>query len=197
MGAAYSPAKSRWTNSTSTAALFADQGGFDIPENYNLGIAFKATPKMTIAPITSASTTAGSTRSAIPATNFGPQIGSTLGVARGAVSAGRTSTCIKLGVEYAISQNLMLRGGFNHGDNPIQSRDVTFNIIAPGVVQDHLTLGLTYKTKTGGELTFAYMHAFEESVTGPSLFNTWVPGTGSETIKMHQDSFGIAYGWKM
>ena len=93
---------------------------------------------------------------------------------------------------------MTLRAGYNHGDNPIQARDVTFNILAPGVVQDHLTLGLTYKTSTGGELTFAYMHAFSKSVSGTSLFQGFgvVPG-GTETIKMHQDSLGIAYGWKM
>ena len=28
--------------------LFAEQGGFDMPENYSVGIAFKATPKLTV-----------------------------------------------------------------------------------------------------------------------------------------------------
>ena len=28
--------------------LFAEQGDFDMPENYNVGIAFKATPKLTV-----------------------------------------------------------------------------------------------------------------------------------------------------
>jgi long-chain fatty acid transport protein len=177
--------------------LFADQGLFDIPENYNLGVAFKATPKMTLAFDYQRINYSGISSVNNPSTNFGTQIGSTLGVAGGRGFGWEDINVFKLGVEYEYSQNLTLRGGLNHGDNPIQSRDVTFNIIAPGVVQDHLTLGLTYKTKSGGELTFAYMHAFEKSVTGSSLFNTWVPGTGSETIKMHQDSFGIAYGWKM
>jgi long-chain fatty acid transport protein len=196
VGAAYAT-KMKMGNFDKYKELFADQGLFDIPENYNLGVAFKATPKMTVAVDYQRINYSGVSSVANPSTNFGAQIGSTLGVAGGRGFGWGDVNVFKVGFEYEYSQNLTLRGGINHGDNPIQARDVTFNIIAPGVVQDHLTLGLTHKTKSGGELTFAYMHAFEKSVTGSSLFNTWVPGTGSETIKMHQDSFGIAYGWKM
>ena len=196
VGAAYST-KMKMGNFDKYKELFADQGMFDIPENFNLGAAFKASPKTTVAVDYQSINYSGVSSVSNPSTNFGAQIGSTLGVAGGRGFGWEDINVYKLGIEYAYSQNLTLRGGLNHGDNPIQSRDVTFNIIAPGVVQDHLTLGLTYKTKTGGDLTFAYMHAFEKSVTGSSLFNTWVPGTGSETIKMYQDSLGIAYGWKM
>jgi len=196
VGAAYST-KMKMGKFSKYKELFADQGLFDIPENFNLGVAFKATPKMTVAVDYQRINYSGVSSIANPSTNFGATIGSTLGVAGGRGFGWGDVNVFKVGFEYEYSQNLTLRGGINHGDNPIQARDVTFNIIAPGVVQDHLTLGLTHKTKSGGELTFAYMHAFEKSVTGSSLFNTWVPGTGSETIKMHQDSFGIAYGWKM
>jgi long-chain fatty acid transport protein len=196
LGAAYST-KMKMGKFDKYKELFADQGLFDIPENYNLGVAFKATPKMTVAVDYQRINYSGVSSVANPSTNFGATIGSTLGVAGGRGFGWGDVNVFKVGFEYEYSQNLTLRGGLNHGDNPIQARDVTFNIIAPGVVQDHLTLGLTHKTQSGGELTFAYMHAFEKSVTGSSLFNTWVPGTGNETIKMHQDSLGIAYGWKM
>lgn len=196
LGAAYST-KMKMSKFDKYKELFADQGLFDIPTNYNLGLAFKATPKMTVAFDYQRINYSGVSSVANPSTNFGATIGSTLGVAGGRGFGWSDVNVFKLGVEYEYSQNLTLRAGFNHGDNPIQARDVTFNIIAPGVVQDHLTLGLTHKTGTGGELTLAYMHAFSKSVTGGSLFQTWVPGTGSETIKMYQNSFGIAYGWKM
>jgi len=106
----------------------------------------------------------------------------------------------KIGFEYQYNGEITLRAGYNHTDNPIGSQDVTINIVAPGVVQDHVTLGFTHKTKSGGELTVTYMHAFENSVTGPSFFNNFTPpgvSAGSETIKMQQNAIGIAYGWKM
>jgi long-chain fatty acid transport protein len=65
-------------------------------------------------------------------------------------------------------------------------------MIAPATVEDHLTLGMTYTTASGGELTVAYMHGFENDITGPSLFFG-----GTDNIKMYQNSIGIAYGWKM
>jgi len=102
---------------------------------------------------------------------------------------------IKLGVEYAYSNKLLLRAGYNHTDNPIQSRDVTFNILAPGVVQDHATLGFTYAMQGGSEVTMAYMHAFKKSVTGPAN-NPYFQVGGTETITMSQNSLGIAWGQK-
>ena len=76
---------------------------------------------------------------------------------------------------------------------------MTINILAPGVIEDRVTLGFTYKTKSGGELSMYYMRAFENSVTGPSFFNNFTGGlpAGNETIKMYENSFGIAYGWRM
>ena len=38
------------------------------------------------------------------------------------------------------------------------------------------------------EITTAYMHARQNSVTGPSMFG------GTETIRMYENSLGIAYG---
>jgi hypothetical protein len=43
--------------------------------------------------------------------------------------------CVQARFEYQYNSNLILRAGYNHTDNPIQSRDVTFNMIAPGVVR--------------------------------------------------------------
>ena len=103
---------------------------------------------------------------------------------------------LKLGFEYQYNQDLKLRAGWNHTDNPIRSADVTFNMIAPGVIKDHLTLGFTYNVSKDSELTMAYMHAFKNSVSGDSLFNKWVGGTAQDKIEMYQNSLGIAYGLK-
>jgi long-chain fatty acid transport protein len=60
-------------------------------------------------------------------------------------------------------------------------------MLAPGVVQDHVTLGATWTLSGGGELSVAYMHAFENTVDGTAapINNT-----------MYQDSIGVAYGKK-
>jgi len=75
---------------------------------------------------------------------------------------------------------------------------VSFNIIAPGVITTHYTLGGTYALSKQSEVTLAYMYAPENSVSGSSMFNS-IAGAGAggnETIKMSQQSLGIQFGWK-
>ncbi len=200
VGAAYS-SRMRMSAFDKYKGLFAEGGDFDIPENYNIGIAVKATPKTTVAvdiqqinygKVTAIANGVTNSMLAPPANPLGSAAGSGFHWAN--------QTVFKLGVEHEYDSNWTARAGFNYGKSPIGSTidEVTFNILAPGVVEKHLTLGATYRTSIGGELTFSYMHAFENSVTGPSAASLLGAGNmGTETLKMHQDSIGIAYGWKM
>lgn len=211
MGAAYAT-KTKMSKFDLYKDLFAEQGGFDIPENWNIGLAFKPNDQWTLAADFQRINYAGVNSIGNPSTNGGIGIGPN--APGGFFAAGGTLGCdscrgfgwsnvdvIKLGFEYKYNKDLTLRAGYNHTDNPIQSRDVTFNMLAPGVVQDHLTLGFTYNVTKDSELTMAYMHAFKNSVSGTSLFNQWTTafgmGTaGTDKIEMYQDSLGIAYGLK-
>ena len=91
-----------------------------------------------------------------------------------------------------------LRAGIDIGGNPIQSQDVTFNIIAPGVVKNHYALGFTFAPSKADEISGAFMYAQRNSVTGSSLFNNVFPApvAGSETISMREFSLGIGWGRK-
>lgn len=195
LGAAYST-KISMDEFDKYRGLFAEHGGFDIPENYNLGIAVKATPKMTIAAdyqrINYSKVKSVGNPSNQPNC---PGVGC-LGASSASIGFGWDDIDVfKLGVEYEYNANLLLRAGYNHSKNPIQSRDVTFNILAPGVIKDHMTLGFTYTLQNGSEITMAYMHAFSNSVTGPAN-NPYFPVGGTEKIEMSQDSLGIAWGKK-
>lgn len=179
--------------------LFAEGGDFDIPENYNIGIAVKATPQTTVAfdiqqinysDVKSIANAVGNSLVAPPADGLGSTGGSGFNW--------RDQTVYKLGVEYAYSNDLMLRAGYNYGKSPVRGDtldDVTFNILAPGVVEQHLTLGATWTLASKSELTVSYMHAFSKSVTGPSVTSLLGIG-GTETLEMKQNALGIAYGMK-
>ncbi len=204
VGAAYST-KIRMGEFGDYRGLFAEQGGFDIPENFSLGIAFKATPALTIAAdveriryskVKSVGNPSNQPN-CTPAPPAGPGIGAgCLGASSASIGFGWDDvTALKIGVEYAWNKQLTLRAGYNHSDNPIQARDVTFNILAPGVVKDHATLGFTYALQGGSEITMAYMHAFKNSVSGRAT-NPYFPVGGTETISLSEDSLGIAWGKK-
>ncbi len=204
LGAAYS-SKIRMSEFGKYKGLFAGKGDFDIPENYNFGIAFKATPALTIAAdiqqinYGDVSSIANGVTNSLPPP-FPPVAPNRLGDSNGSGFKWRDQTVFKLGVEYAYSGNLTLRAGYNYGKMPIRSGtmdDVTFNILAPGVVEKHLTLGGTWTLANKDELTVSYMHAFSKSVTGPSATSlvTGFP-MGTETLKMRQNALGISYGMK-
>jgi len=179
--------------------LFAEQGGFDIPENYNVGIAVKATPSVTVAFDIQQINYSDVRSVANGVTNSLNFVGrDTLGTANGSGFKWRDQTVFKLGLEHGYSKNLTLRAGYNYGKSPVRDDidSVTFNIIAPGVVEHHLTLGATWILQNKSELTVSYMHAFSNSVTGPSASAALGVG-GTETLKMYQNSIGVAYGWKM
>lgn len=196
VGAAYS-SKIYMSSFSKYKDLFAEQGDFDMPENWNVGIAIKPIPSTTVALDYQRINYSGVKSIANPSTNGALVTAGTLGGDNGRGFGWGDVEVLKLGVEHAYSEKLTLRAGYSHSDNPIQPRDVTFNIIAPGVITDHYTLGFTYGVGRDSEITMSYMHAQENSVSGSSLFNGWTGGSsGTETIKMHQDSLGIAYGMK-
>jgi long-chain fatty acid transport protein len=182
--------------------LFAEQGDFDIPENYNVGIAWQATPKLAIAfdyqRINYSDVKSVGNPSGLLVGCAGGNLSNCLGGSNGAGFGWQDVNVFKLGVEYQYNQRWTLRAGYNRSDNPIRAQDVTINILAPGVIRDHVTLGATYVTPTGGEWTFFYMHAFNTGVTARSFFtNFGAPQTTTETIKMYQNSIGVAYSWRM
>ncbi len=174
--------------------LFAEQGDFDIPETYGVGVAVKATPALTLAADVqrinySDVDSVGNASLA----NLAPN---SLGNDNGSGFAWRDVTAFKIGASYAYSDTLTLRAGYNHNTQPIRKSDTLFNVIAPGVVQDHLTLGATWVLPNKAELSLAYMHAFENEVNGSNSVPAGFGG-GQANLKMYQDSIGIAYGWNL
>lgn len=174
--------------------LFAEQGGFDIPENYGFGIAVKATPKLTVA-------------ADIQQINYGKIksvsnpvgclfIGACrLGDSNGAGFGWRDMTVYKLGLSYEHSKDLTFRAGYSVNRQPIPSAETFFNILAPGVIENHLTLGGTWTLANKSELTVSYMHGFSKSVNGSGSIPAAL-GNGNANIKMHQNSIGVGYGIK-
>jgi long-chain fatty acid transport protein len=198
IGAAYA-SKMDFEEFDDYKGLFAEQGDFDIPENYNLGVAWQATPAVKLALDYQRINYSGVTSVSNPLL---PNIMSApLGDNQGAGFGWDDVDVWKLGAEYKYSQQLTLRAGYSHTDSPINASDcstlpdcseTSFNIIAPAVIEDHVTLGLTYALASGNEVTVAYMHGFSNDVSGPGALLG-----GTEKIEMYQNSLGIQYSWKM
>ncbi len=174
--------------------LFAEQGGFDIPETYGVGIAVKATQALTVAFDVQRINYGGVKSIANTADCFFAGT-CQLGADNGPGFGWQNMTVYKLGASYAYSKDLTLRAGFSTGKQPIPASQTLFNVLAPGVVEDHLTLGATWAVSPTSEVTVGYMHAFKKTVDGsnsiPASF-----GGGNANLNMYEDSLGVAYGLK-
>jgi long-chain fatty acid transport protein len=178
--------------------LFAQAGKFDIPSNFTIGGAFRPTDQWLLAldfeRIYYSDARSVSNPSALIGNCVGGQASACLGGSDGAGFGWRDINVWKFGLQYALNPQWTLRGGYNRSENPVQPQDVTFNILAPGVVQDQFTLGTTWKLDAQSEITGAFMYAKSNSVTGTSLFVGFgAPPTTTETIAMKQYQLGIAY----
>ena len=173
--------------------LFAGNGNMDAPATAGVGISIKTTPQLTLAfdiqrYFYSDVDSIGNALSRLSGANLGSSTGPGFGW--------QDINAYKLGASYAVNDALTVRAGYDHADQPIPGSEALFNILAPGVVQDHLTFGGTYKLpNNNGEISLSYVHAFSNDVKGvgaiPASF-----GSGDVNLKMSQDSFGIAYGYQ-
>jgi long-chain fatty acid transport protein len=178
--------------------LFAQAGGFDIPANFTLGAALRPTPQWLLAidfqRIFYSDSASVSNPSALIGNCAMGSSSNCLGGGNGAGFGWQDINVWKFGVQYELNEQWTLRGGFNYSQNPIRPQDVTFNILAPGVVQRQWTLGTTWKIDKTSEITGMFMYAQNNSVTGTSLLVGFgAPPTTTETISMKQMQIGIAY----
>jgi long-chain fatty acid transport protein len=196
-GAAYAT-KMRMQDFKKYQGLFAESGGFDIPSTWQAGVAFRPDPKWLVAldyqRINYSDSKAVHNASTQVLSCFGGDASACLGGAAGAGFGWQDVDVWKVGVQYAVSADLTVRAGYNRSDNPIQARDVTFNILAPGVIKDHYTLGSTWRLDAKSEITTYLLYAAQNSVTGASLLvPLGAPPTTVETIKLRELAVGIGY----
>ena len=169
--------------------LFAENGGFDIPENYSAGVAWQVNPALTVAADWQY-IEYGSVRSIANELNEGGPLGADNGPGFG----WNDINVYKLGAQYEVQKGLTVRAGFSYADQPIPASQTFFNILAPGVIQKHASLGATYALNDNNDISVAYTHAFEETVRG----NGSIPagfGGGEADITMFQNQ--LALGWQV
>lgn len=171
------------------AGLFAEQGGFDIPANWVAGIAFKPTENVDIALDVQQVLYSGVASIANPLLPNLMQ--SPLGTDAGAGFGWEDMTTIKGGVQLRAGEGWTWRAGYSYGSQPIPDSEVLFNILAPGVIEQHLTVGFSKVVKGSQEISIAITRAFSKKVTGPNPLE--VPGLQSIELKMDQWDFEL--GW--
>ncbi|RZV41833.1 MAG: hypothetical protein EX271_07180 [Acidimicrobiales bacterium] len=172
------------------AGLFADGGDFDIPSSIQAGISADITPDITVnldyrhIKYSDTPSVSNSSRIMLP---FGSPDGPGFGWDNVDV--------IKVGAEWRANDKWTLRAGYANNSQPIDGDDITLNLLAPGVVTNHFTVGGEVAVNDRNSLEFGLMYAPPESVSGIEV-TPQGPNPGHFiTAKMNQ--FEATIGWKL
>ena len=197
-GAAYQP-EIDMSEFDDYAGLFAEDGDFDIPSNFTVGLAIDvrehgvlvvdiqqinyedvAAVSNPIAPLTDGSCAAMTGPG-------GSGVGDgCLGGDDGAGFGWEDMTVIKIGYQWQAG-DMTWRVGVSTGDQPIPSSEVVFNILAPGVVEEHITFGFTKQIDAQSSFNFAAMYAPSVSVDGTNTFDP------AQEIELEMDQYELAF----
>ena len=195
------------------AGLFAEQGDFDIPSTYGIGVAYRATPKLTIAAdvsrinygdidsLANDGPTANEFLSAFATvlsngTAPGQSISNPLGSNDGWGFGWDDATVFKIGANYEYNKNWTFRAGYNYSEVPYDDDQALFNVLAPAVVEHHLTAGFTYNQNEHSQWTVTYMRAFNNDVDNTyEGTNEFAGFSYAAENEMDQNAIEISYGY--
>ena len=119
----------------------------------------------------------------------GTDLESCLGGDNGGGFGWRDIDVFKIGLQWQRTKQDIFRFGYSHSDQPIPSDQVLFSVLAPGVIEDHITAGYTHIFDNNSELSIEVMHALKESVEGPNAFDP------TQTIELEMQQFEVGVSW--
>jgi len=179
--------------------LFAEKGGFDMPSTWTIGMAVRPSDALTLMVDVQdiAYSDVKSVSNGIEGLFNcpilgGPDLEGCLGGKRGAGFGWDDMRVYKFGAAWDYTDTWTWRAGFSMTNQPIPKDQMTFNILAPGVMEEHFTVGFTQKLDGGNEVNFSFMYAPEVTVRGPQNFDP----TQRVTLQMQQVELELSYSWK-
>ncbi len=173
--------------------LFAQAGDFDVPASYGVGVSYQLSPTWSVS-----SDVQRIQYSDVAAVGNRIQplfAGNAFGSQQGPGFGWDDINIYKLGVTYSASPRLTLRAGYSHNDQPIAKDQTFLNILAPGVIQDHISVGASYALDEQQELSMAYTYGLQQRVKGSASIPTAFAG-GEANLQMQQHILGVSYGVK-
>jgi long-chain fatty acid transport protein len=177
--------------------LFAEGGDFDIPAQLTIGLAvdMSSTSVLTADVQHIWFSDVDSVGNSIKNLTSCPAYGgadqqSCFGGANGPGFGWDDMTILKVGYQWQSGSDMTYRVGASYGKQPIS--ESTLNILAPAVIETHLTFGLTKKLGKDNEFSLAAMYAPENKVKAASAIGQ----ADNVEIKMHQFEVEASYAWK-
>ncbi len=183
------------------AGLFAEQGDFDIPSSWTVGLSWDVNDEFTV--MADYKRINYTDVKSVSNPMLGPEglAGFRLGLASGPGFGWQDINIVKAGFAYSGFDTWIFRAGGSFGDNPIGEDDVLFNILAPGVITTQVSAGFSkdlekrrrgrrYRSKSDGkQVHFAVNYAIENTVEGSNQLDP------SQTIEIGMNQIELEIGF--
>ena len=170
------------------AGLFAQSGDFDVPANWQAGLAFTPGDWKFLVDVKQImySDVKSLNNPMLPNLMM-----SALGTEDGAGFGWKNILIMKFGLMYSGFCGWDLMAGYSFGQNPIDENNVMFNILAPAVIENHVTFGISKDIAKNHEVTVAFMYAFENSILGHNPMEAM----NQQTIEIGMKQFQVEVGY--
>jgi long-chain fatty acid transport protein len=76
---------------------------------------------------------------------------------------------VAFGAQYKATDKLSLLGGYLYNTNPVRNEATLFNVQAPGIITNTLSMGASYNITEDITASLAWVHGFRNSIAGPIL----------------------------
>jgi long-chain fatty acid transport protein len=183
------------------ADLFAERGDMDIPPDLKLGVTFKTSETVDLSfdiehiwysDVDSVNNPIALLFNCPTAGFGGMELSNCLGGSNGGGFGWEDMTVYKAGLRYKAGEDWIWRLGYSYGEQPIPTSEMSFNILAPGVMEQHITAGFTLERTKGRQFNMAFMFAPNKKLTGQQNFDP----TQTVTFEMYQWEIEASYSWR-
>ncbi|HEV3439780.1 MAG TPA: outer membrane protein transport protein [Gemmata sp.] len=97
---------------------------------------------------------------------------------------------VALGANYQVNDRIAIRAGYQYNTNPLASTSTLFNIQAPAILQNTISVGTTVAINSSISASLGYAYSFQNSITGTA---EQIPGAGIKLSASNQSLlFNIA-----
>jgi long-chain fatty acid transport protein len=187
---AYSPAISM-SDFNKYKGLLAGKGHFHIPERYMIGLAINilknwvAEVDAELVPWNKYPALDHSLDEIYHIQPFGRKNGVGLGW--------RDQVIWRMGTEYTFLDHcIALRLGYQHSRSPVRGSQTFFNLLTPNLIEDWVSIGMSWDTCWIGEFSFYTTYGFENNAFGSHSIPCFLGG-GNANLKESRVNFGLAW----
>ncbi|CAK0766296.1 long-chain fatty acid transport protein [Gammaproteobacteria bacterium] len=170
--------------------LLAEHGDFDVPPTMQLGVALKVIPDVTLL-LDYQRIWYGDIKS-MNNTNLMP-MPIHLGDSEGLGFGWKDQDIFKVGAIWRVDPSLTLRTGYSYATAAFNGNQGLFNVLAPAVTKQHVSLGFTYGIDKNNEIGMSYTYALKAKEFGENAFLT---GPQSGYLEMSQHDLEFNWGYR-